>query len=66
MNIPIFGCHTISTGTVCAQLVEVINEDYADFVSLSTKLVNVDGAVLRMQNPLQELRVRPAALWHMA
>ena len=44
------------------QLVEVINEDYADFVSLSTKLVNVDGAVLRMQKPLQELRVTPAAL----
>ena len=44
-----------------SQLVEVINEDYADFVSLSTKLVNVDGAVLRMQKPLQELRVLPAA-----
>jgi len=41
--------------------VEVINEDYADFVSLSTKLVNVDGAVLRMQKPLQELRVRLVA-----
>ena len=40
-----------------SQLVEVINEDYADFVSLSTKLVNVDGAVLRMQKPLLELRV---------
>ena len=37
------------------QLVEVINEDYNDFVSLSTKLVNVDGAVLRMQKPLQEV-----------
>lgn len=36
---------------------EVINEDYADFVSLSTKLVNVDGAVLRMQAPLLELQV---------
>jgi hypothetical protein len=42
------------------QLVEVINEDYADFVSLSTKLVNVDGAVLRMQKPLLELRVSTA------
>ena len=42
---------------------EVINEDYADFVSLSTKLVNVDGAVLRMQKPLLELRVR-APPWH--
>ena len=37
----------------CLQLVEVINQDYNDFVSLSTKLVNVDGAVLRMQRPLQ-------------
>lgn len=45
---------------VCAsrtQLVEVINEDYADFVPLSTQLVNVDGAVARMQKPLSELRV---------
>lgn len=39
------------------QLVEVINEDYNDFVSLSTKLVNVDGAVLRMQAPLLDLQV---------
>ena len=40
---------------------EVINEDYNDFVSLSTKLVNVDGAVLRMQKPLEELQARLAA-----
>jgi conserved oligomeric Golgi complex subunit 2 len=39
------------------QLVEVINEDYADFVSLSTQLVNVDGAVARMQRPLGDLKV---------
>lgn len=37
---------------------EVINEDYNDFISLSTKLVNVDGAVLRMQKPLLEVKVR--------
>lgn len=37
---------------------EVINEDYADFVSLSTQLVNVDGAVARMQKPLGDLKVR--------
>lgn len=36
---------------------QVVNEDYNDFVSLSTKLVNVDGAVLRMQRPLLELKV---------
>ena len=40
-----------------SKLVEVINEDYNDFVSLSTKLVSVDGAVLRMQKPLLELKV---------
>lgn len=40
------------------RLVEVINDDYNDFVSLSTKLVNVDGAVMRMKKPLLELRVR--------
>ena len=40
---------------------QVINEDYNDFVSLSTKLVNVDGALARMQAPLQELQARPRA-----
>lgn len=40
------------------KLVEVINEDYNDFVSLSTKLVNVDGAVAQMQKPLLVLKVR--------
>lgn len=39
------------------QMVEVINEDYADYVSLSSRLANVDGAVLRMRKPLVELRV---------
>jgi len=39
------------------KLVEVINEDYNDFVSLSTKLVNVDGAVTQMQKPLLTLKV---------
>ena len=34
---------------------EVINEDYNDFVSLTTSLVNVDGAVKRMAGPLQEV-----------
>ncbi len=47
--------------TLKQRLVEVINEDYADFVSLSGKLVNVDGAVLRMQRPLMEIQVRPPA-----
>ncbi len=46
------------------QLVEVINEDYGDYVSLSSRLVNVDGFVLRMRKPLVELKVNdwPCAL----
>ncbi|KAL3155163.1 hypothetical protein ABBQ32_013104 [Trebouxia sp. C0010 RCD-2024] len=40
------------------KLVEVINEDYNDFVSLSTKLVNVDGAVKQMRTPFVMLKER--------
>ena len=39
------------------RLLEVINEHYADFVSLSSRLVNVDSDVQRMQRPLLEIRV---------
>ena len=42
------------------KLVEVINEHYGDFVSLSSKLVNVDSAVIRMQKPLMEIKVQMA------
>ena len=45
------------------KLVEVINEDYNDFVSLSTKLVNVDGAVTQMQKPLLSLKVLPRSMY---
>ncbi|KAL6537358.1 Conserved oligomeric Golgi complex subunit 2 [Orobanche minor] len=38
------------------QLIELINRDYADFVNLSTKLVDVDASVVRMRAPLAELR----------
>ncbi|KAF6150046.1 hypothetical protein GIB67_002828 [Kingdonia uniflora] len=38
------------------ELLELINRDYADFVNLSTKLVDVEGAILRMRAPLTELR----------
>ena len=41
------------------RLLEVINEHYADVVSLSSRLVNVDTAVLRMQKPLLEIKVSP-------
>ncbi|KAH7351785.1 hypothetical protein KP509_19G014200 [Ceratopteris richardii] len=44
------------------ELVELINRDYADFVNLSTKLVDVDGAVLRMRAPLNDLKSRLSAV----
>ena len=40
------------------QLVEVINDDYGDYVSLSSRLVNVDGFVVRLRKPLVELKVQ--------
>ena len=39
------------------RLLEVINEHYADFVSLSSRLINIDTAVLRMQRPLLDIKV---------
>ena len=39
------------------RLLEVINEHSADFVSLSSRLINVDTAVLRMQRPLLDIKV---------
>ncbi|CAL5444509.1 unnamed protein product [Camellia sinensis] len=38
------------------ELVDLINRDYGDFVNLSTKLVDVDAAVVRMRAPLSEIR----------
>ncbi|CAJ2664222.1 conserved oligomeric Golgi complex subunit 2 [Trifolium pratense] len=38
------------------ELIDLINRDYTDFVNLSTKLVDVDAAVVRMRAPLVELR----------
>ncbi|KAL5750742.1 hypothetical protein ACOSP7_025345 [Xanthoceras sorbifolium] len=38
------------------ELIDLINRDYADFVNLSTKLVDVDAAVVRMRAPLLEMR----------
>ena len=51
--------------TLRNRLVEVINEDYADFVSLSSKLVNVDSSVARMQRPLLDIQVSamPGTQW---
>ncbi|KAG2451026.1 hypothetical protein HYH02_004295 [Chlamydomonas schloesseri] len=42
--------------TLKTKLVEVINQDYADYVGLSGRLANVEGAVVRMRKPLLELR----------
>lgn len=49
-------------GKLHTKLFEVINEDYDDFVSLSTKLVNVDSAVLRMKKPLLEVQGKVEAV----
>lgn len=38
------------------RLVEVLNDDYDDYVGLSSRLVTVDGAVLRMTKPLHDIR----------
>ncbi|PNH09417.1 hypothetical protein TSOC_003943 [Tetrabaena socialis] len=43
--------------TLKTKLVEVINEDYSDYVGLSGRLANVEGSVVRMRKPLLELRV---------
>ncbi|XP_060178580.1 conserved oligomeric Golgi complex subunit 2-like [Lycium barbarum] len=37
-------------------LIDLINRDYVDFVSLSTKLIDVDSSIVRMRAPLLELR----------
>ncbi|CAA7406670.1 unnamed protein product [Spirodela intermedia] len=43
-------------------LVDHLNRDYADFVSLSTRLVDVDASVSRMRAPLAELREKVSVL----
>ena len=43
------------------QLVEVLNEDYGEYVSLSSRLANVDGAVVRMRQPLMDTQVGGAS-----
>ena len=46
------------------QLVEVLNEDYSDYVGLAGRLTNVEGAVARMRKPLMELKVWAGQLAH--
>lgn len=42
--------------TLKTKLVEVLNEDYSEYVGLSGRLTNVEGAVARMRKPLVELK----------
>ncbi|AQK61587.1 Oligomeric Golgi complex subunit 2 [Zea mays] len=44
-----------------AELVGLINRDYADFVGLSARLKGVDAAAARMRAPLADLRDKVAA-----
>ena len=44
-----------------SQLVEVLNDDYDDFIALSTDLADVDGAVAGLRPPLRRLRRALAA-----
>jgi hypothetical protein len=39
------------------QLVEALNEDYSDYVGLSGQLSGLEGAVVRMRQPLLEIQV---------
>ena len=57
---PQLSCAVAATPSdiACVQLFEVINEDYNDFVSLSTKLVDVDAAVDQFQAPLLDVQVQ--------
>lgn len=41
----------------CLQLVEALNEDYSDYVGLSGQLSGLEGAVVRMRQPLLEIQV---------
>ncbi|CAI9108741.1 OLC1v1008418C2 [Oldenlandia corymbosa var. corymbosa] len=38
------------------ELVDLINRDYSDFVSLSTKLIDIDACVVRMRAPLLDIK----------
>jgi hypothetical protein len=43
-------------GQLRTDLVDVINEDYAEFIGLSEQLGNVDGSVTRLRAPLYKLK----------
>lgn len=37
---------------------EVINDNYNEFVSLGSQLSGVEGAILRIRKPMEDLQVR--------
>jgi hypothetical protein len=41
-----------------SSMIELINEDYADFVNLSTNLVGLDTVILRLKEPLLKHQAR--------
>lgn len=43
-------------GKLRSDLVDVINDDYAEFIGLSEQLGNVDGSVTRLRAPLCKLK----------
>ncbi len=45
-------------GALREQLVDVINADFGDYVALAPKLAPVDGAVVRMKQPLLDIRAQ--------
>jgi len=47
----------LTHGVFCLQLVEALNEDYSDYVGLSGQLSGLEGAVVRMRQPLLEIQV---------
>ncbi len=42
-------------------LVEFINQDYADFVNLSTNLVGLDKIISSLEDPLVDVKTRVSA-----
>ena len=40
-----------------SSMIELINQDYADFVNLSTNLVGLDQGILRIREPLERLDI---------
>ncbi|GBF98792.1 hypothetical protein Rsub_11374 [Raphidocelis subcapitata] len=44
--------------TLKEQLIEVLNQDFGDYVALAPRLGAVDGAVVRMKQPLLDIRAK--------